>query len=120
MRGDITQTPKNVATKVRQRVTLPCAGVGVLEWTMFLFADVAQYITYFGKVFDRFKDRFSLNTDGDQFTLVIMSTVLSDGKTFRCFDVINTHEHHGDAEVIVFGKTYFPIFHRPATNFLNR
>ena len=72
------------------------------------------------KVLDNRKDRYSLNTDGGQFALVIKSTILSDGKTYRCQDILNTAEQHVDAEVIVFGKTYFHIFHRLASNFLKR
>ena len=107
VRGNITQTPKNVATKVRQRVTLHCAGDGMEEWAELRRSGFAQSITYEEKVLDNYKDRFSLNTDGGQFTLVIKSPVLNDGITYRCLDVTDQAKQHGDAEVIVFGKTYF-------------
>ena len=119
VRGDITQVPKNVATKVRQRLTLPCAGNSTMEWSMMVIgSNHEQVIIYNGKPLDKFKDSFSVNTDGGQFALVIKSTVLSDGKTYRCKDVAQANYHHGDAEVIVFGKTYFYMFYRPVSNSL--
>jgi hypothetical protein len=111
VRGNIIQTPKNVATKVRQRVTLLCAGDGMEEWAELRRSGFAQSITYEEKVLDNYKDRFSLNTDGGQFTLVIKSPVLSDGGTYKCKDVFKAQSQCGEAHVIVFGKPYFPIFH---------
>ena len=107
VRGNIIQTPKNVATKVRQRVTLLCAGDGMEEWSELRRSGFAQSITYEEKVLYNYKDRFSLNTDGGQFTLVIKSPVLTDGIAYRCRDVTDSINQHGDADVIVFGKTYF-------------
>ena len=119
VRGDITQTPKNVATKVRQSVTLHCAGDDIIEWAVLINPhNIIQLITYKKKVLDKYKDRFSLNTDGGQFTLIIKFPVLSDGKTYRCFDIATTLEQRGEAEVIVFGKTYFPIFTDQSLTFL--
>ena len=71
---------------------------------------IAAVITYGGEVMDNLKDTFSLNTDGVQFDLVIKAIALSDGKVYRCKDFADAVEQYGDAEVIVFGKTYFPIF----------
>ena len=110
MRGDIIKTPKNVATKVRKRVTLDCAG-GVddkMQWTAPL---TGTPISVRNEIVNQSKDTFSLNTDGGQFALIIKSPVLSDGTTYRCKDIYESNAQHGDAEVIVFGKTYFPIFH---------
>ena len=99
-----------MATKVRQRVTLACAG----DSTSRMHLDVVyagpgnvQSVMYDGEVTKKFKDRFSLNKDGGQFALVINSTVLSDGRTYRCLDVNDGIKQRGDVEVIVFGKTYF-------------
>ena len=113
VRGDITRVPENVATKVRQRLTLPCAGNGssIVDWE-YLRWDLQreQPITYTGAVLDKYKERYSLNRDDGQFSLVIKPTALSDGGTYRCKDVLLVHEQHGDADVIVFGKTYFCYF----------
>ena len=115
VRADITQSPKNVATKVRQRVTLTCAFDGVTlkrQWLRLGSKDLNFQITAGEETIeDEFKDRFSLNTDGGQFTLVIKSPVLSDGGTYRCKDVFKAQSQCGEAHVIVFGKPYFPIFH---------
>ena len=121
VRGDITRVPENVATKVRQRVTLQCAGDSRLDWEKFIEGHVVpDHITYAGEVLEKHKNTLSLNTDGGQFDLVIKSAALSDGTTYQCKDVADSIEQNGDAEVIVFGKTYFPIVLRLITNFLKR
>jgi len=111
VRGDITQTPSNVAMKVRQRVTLPCAGdsiMGFMQWELvYEEFHLEQPISYGPTLLDRFKDKFSLNKDGGQFALVFKSPVLNDGGTYRCRDMADAVKCHGDAEIIVFGKTYF-------------
>ena len=106
MRGDLTRYPENVATKVRQRVTLHCAGTNPVDWCMPVEGQTASHgITYAGEVLENQENTFSLNTDGGQFALVIKSTALSDGRVYRCKDVVDIVGHHADAEVIVFGKT---------------
>ena len=112
VRGELSQVPQNVATKVRNKVTLPCAGDSNKQWDVVALDSINSIltITYGKEIVDDLKDRFSLNTDGGQFSLVIKSPVLSDGTTYRCKEVINAQEQHGVAEVIVFGKTYTCIF----------
>ena len=108
------QTPKNVATKVQQRVTLSCAGDvdDTMQWLVVFIDPPLTHLTltYGNKFKNQFKDTFSLNTDGGLFALVIKSAVLSDGRTYRCKNIYEAHLQHGDAEVIVFGKTYFVHF----------
>ena len=119
VRGDITQAPINVATKVRQRVTLPCAfdGNSVGQWAVYVIRTkkkIENPITRDGIV-EKFTERFSLNTEGGQFALVIKSPVLSDGRGYICKNIYNSFNQHGDADVIVFGKTYIFQF---VTNFI--
>ena len=47
-----------------------------------------------------------LNTDNENYDLVIKSVVLGDGGKYCCKEQFNT-EQHGFVEVIVFGKVHF-------------
>ena len=116
---EITEAPMNVATKVHQSISLHCAGNGILQWDEFITSSKnAQPITYGKTVLNKFKENYSLNTDSGKFELVIKSPVLSDGGKYRCKAVTDAINQYGEAEVIVFGKTYFHIF-RPPSHPLN-
>ena len=92
MRGGITQSPKNVATKV---------GQGIQQWDK-LNMGIRQPVTYGGRVLSIHKP--GLIKEGSKFDLVFKSPVLSVSGVYFCNDVTDTMDY-GAAEVIVFGKT---------------
>ena len=106
--GQLTQTPHNVAAMVGHSVTLICAG-NRLKWTESITSSSnAQEISTGGEILD--ESRYSLNTEpAGKYSLIVTSPELKDGGQYRCaYRQISTS--YGDAEVIVFGKTYFLFY----------
>ena len=109
-RGEIVQTPSNVATKVGQSVSLLCAG-DHLMWEEYITSSLnPQVLALDSTMVGRCKDgQCSLNTEAGKYELTINSPLLNDGGKYRCKSQSGT-EQYGDAEVIVFGKTYFLFY----------
>jgi len=109
-RGEITQTPSNVATKVGQSVSLLCAGDHLMWENYSTSSSNPQVLALDTTMVGRCKDgQCSLNTDAGKYELTINSPFLSDGGKYRCKSQFGTAQY-GDAEVIVFGKTYFQFY----------
>ena len=103
MRGGITRSPKNVATKVRQSVTLQCDGHNHSEMLWDKKRTDGFYNTLATQKWIKATHKHGLIDEKGHFDLVLKSPVLSDSGTYRCKEVWTTTDY-GVAEVIVFGK----------------
>ena len=103
MRGDITRSPKNVATKVRQSVTLQCDGHNHAHMLWDKKRTDGFYYTVASQHLIIATHKHGLINEGGHFDLVLKSPVLSDSGTYRCKNVFYDTDR-GVAEVIVFGK----------------
>ena len=114
----LTQAPSNTATKVGQTLRLPCCCGKALLWEMYIGTPVetlSRGPTLGGRCGD---ERCSINTDNENYELVIKSIVLGDGGKLCCRDGFD-NEQVGMFELIVFGKVHFKtlklMYHRNYT-----
>ena len=101
-----------MASMVGDDVSLRCVGNGSMRWAKHVGGANTWYeIVTVSKVGN--ESRYDLNTEPeDNYELTIKSVLLSDARRYQC-STLFVHTDYANAELIVFGKTFFQFHPSP-------
>ena len=98
-----------MASKVGDDVTFRCVGKGGLEWNKHI-GGVNTWLKISTRNTVGNVSKYALNTKPEgTYDLTIKSVLLSDARRYQCITMF-VEGDYGDAELIVFGKTFFQFY----------